>query len=227
VPDRLLTAALAGSAAASAAAAGPTETALAVPDPPPWHWVVRTDSLELYAAAGGRLSLVRGGGAVHHVKVALAADGLAADVSLLPEPDVDPGHLARVTVAGRVAITDEAVARFEATEPGSHSADRMLPERAVDDLLRAIADIQGVSVRLAPEPDGSESDSWSGVLHGREDTPRAWLRAGEALAAMVLAANQHGLAIAANPVDAADPDARPWLDGLAQPYLTLRVAPAR
>ena len=132
MPDRLLTAALAGSAAASAAAAGPTETALSFTDPPPWHWVVHTDSLELYADAGGRLSLVRGGGAVHHVRVALAADGIAADVSLLPEPDVDPGRLARVRATGRVAVTAEAKARFEATEPGLRFAEPMPPDAAVE-----------------------------------------------------------------------------------------------
>lgn len=220
MPDRLLTAALAGSAAASAATAGPTETALAVLDPPPWHWVVHTDSLELYAGAGDRLALVRAGGAVHHVKVALAADGMAAHISLLPEPFIDPGHLARVTVSRRVAVTPEAMASFEATEPG-HPVTELPPRRAVDTLVRAVADVEGMAVRLDPESGG-----WAGVLHGAEDTARAWLRAGEALAAMVLAGNRHGLAIAATEADPTDPEARPLFDDVTQPYLTLRVTPA-
>jgi hypothetical protein len=220
VPDRLLTAALAGSAAASAATTGPTETALAVPDAPPWHWVVHTDSLELYADARGRLPLVRAGGAVHHVKVALAADGVAADVSLLPEPFIDPDHLARVTVSRRVAVTSEAVASFEATEPG-HPVTELPPQRAVDTLVRAAAEVEGVDVRLAPERDGL-----AGVLHGEEDSARAWLRAGEALAAMVLAANRHGLTVVANEADPTDPATRPLLVDLTQPYLLLRVTPA-
>ena len=75
--------------------------------------------------------------------------------------------------------------------------------------------------RLSPDADG-----WAGVLHGDEDTPRAWLRAGEALAAMVLTANRHGLAVVANRADPSDPGARALLDDVAQPYLTLHVTRA-
>ena len=49
--DRELTAALAGSAASAAAAlAAPSlRTALAIGEAQPWRWVVRSDSMDLYA----------------------------------------------------------------------------------------------------------------------------------------------------------------------------------
>jgi hypothetical protein len=242
--DRRLTAALAGSAATSAAVAAHADAALSFGDTPPWHWVVHTDAIDLYANHAprprdteGRLRLVRSGGAVHHVRVALAADGLAARVSLLPEPDVDPRHLARVTAGERIAVTAEAKALYEATEAGPAVSPGQ-PALVLDELARAVAAAGGVALALdrhvtGPDATGAEV---LGVLYGDEDDASAWLHAGEALSATVLAANRHGLAVVASLVGAArgvPPAARAALRGLLagieHPYIALRIiqAPAR
>ena len=80
----------------------------------PWQWRVGFDSVELHADWNRHLIatdpdrrdlVVSCGAALHHLLVALAAQGLEAEVDRLPDPD-DAGHLATVTVrpgAGRAA----------------------------------------------------------------------------------------------------------------------------
>jgi hypothetical protein len=195
--DRRVAQALAGSAAASAAVAESaadlrTASGLA------WRWVVRTNALDLYAVgsparaptnAERRTTWIAGGGALHRARVALAADGLASVATLLP--DADPDHLATLVPVGPIAVTDEAVARFDATEgprrvvrghldvpPGRREMARAL-------VATATAEGVGISVRR-------EADELIAVLYG-EDTPVAWLRAGEALSAVRLEAARRGL----------------------------------
>jgi hypothetical protein len=72
----------------------------------PWRWVVGPHSVHLYADrrrwlpstdADGRDLVVSCGAVLHHLRVALAATGLAAEVLRLPNPD-EEDHLAAVTV---------------------------------------------------------------------------------------------------------------------------------
>jgi nitroreductase len=80
----------------------------------PWRWRITDDSVELYADWNRHLIatdpdrrdlVVSCGAALHHLLVALAAQGLEVEVDRMPDPD-DAEHLATVTVrpgAGRTA----------------------------------------------------------------------------------------------------------------------------
>ena len=185
--NREIAAALAGSAAASAAVPTPDDglhsaAGLA------WRWVVSTDALDLYAdplAKGEqwRETFIGGGGALHRARVALAADGLAARVSLLP--DADPDHLARLVPVGSIEITPEAIALFDATEAIPGLIDRgRAPSRGLSRDLAAAAKAEGVRLRIE-----EDADDLIAILHG-PDTREAWLRAGAALSAVWLMAGR-------------------------------------
>ncbi len=229
--DRQLTAALAGSAAATAA----EPSVHAVPaslGARPWRWVVHTGSLDLFADRSrqavaadptDRLTLISCGDALHRARLALAADGLAARVTLLP--DADPDHVATVTAPERIDITDQARARYQATErrQADHGADHGLadhdatadarpPDTAVAALVAAAAE-EGMRLSLldrhqvielatatsvtrrAQDRIRQDDATVYGVLDGDGDTPQAWLRAGEALSAVWIEASQRGLSI--------------------------------
>lgn len=90
----------------------------------PWRWRVHRDHLDLYAdrrrqldAADpeGRLLMISCGAALHHARVALAAEGWRPEVERLPEP-ADPDHLARVRLGEHVGVTGEAMRRFQTIE---------------------------------------------------------------------------------------------------------------
>jgi len=226
--DRRVSVALAGSAAASAAVAEPAAD-LVTPSGLAWRWVVRPDALELYAAgdpgdADRRLTLISGGGALHRARIALEAEGLAPRVTLLP--DADPDHLATVVAEGPIAITADARARFDATE-GPQPPD-MPPELAglARDLAVA-ATAEGVRVSVR-----QEADELIAVLYG-EDTPDAWLRAGEALSAIRVEAARHGLTAVPTVAGRERPDPAPGAppaagdrrrDLRSVPYVHLRIA---
>jgi len=83
----------------------------------PWRWRVQNDTLELYAEfgrqltnsdPGARLLVLSCGAALHHARVALAAEGWTATVDRLPDP-ARPELLARLTVTGRIPVTSEAI----------------------------------------------------------------------------------------------------------------------
>jgi hypothetical protein len=226
VTDIQMTAALAGSAAAAGAA--PTlHSPLARDENRPWRWVVHTDCLDLYAerepvltpgrtrgpAPEDRLILLNCGGALHRAKVALAADGFASRVELLP--DDDPGHVATLVPTEPIEVTEEARELFAATEPSPAEVPdppRRPTEGAIDALVGA-ARGEGVRVRLldraevqrlaASTPvtrsvrDRIDRDDAGvyGVLYGEADTAEAWLRAGEALSALWLEATRRRLTV--------------------------------
>jgi len=197
--DRRVSVALAGSAAASAAVAE-SAADLVTPSGLAWRWIVRPHALELYAVsdpgdADRRLTLISGGGALHRARIALEAEGLAPRVTLLP--DADPDHLATVVAEGPIAITADARARFDATEgpqppdmPPGVAGGRLASSPDVAGLARdlvAAATAEGVRVSVR-----QEADELIAVLYG-EDTPDAWLRAGEAMSAIRVEAARHGL----------------------------------
>jgi len=83
----------------------------------PWRWRVRARSLELRAERGrqlpvtdpsGRLLTVSCGTALHHVRLALGAEGWVAEVHRLPDP-ADPDLLARLTPTGRTEVTSASM----------------------------------------------------------------------------------------------------------------------
>lgn len=72
----------------------------------PWRWRIGYDRIELHADWDRHLTVtdpdrrdlvLSCGAALHHLRVALAARGIAADVQRLPDPE-DTGHLATVLV---------------------------------------------------------------------------------------------------------------------------------
>jgi hypothetical protein len=91
-PDRTVAAALAGSAAASAVVpadeAGPGTDAALAEAARAWRWVVGTEALDLYAVPEASphwpATWIAAGGALHRARVALAAEGLQAHITLLP-----------------------------------------------------------------------------------------------------------------------------------------------
>jgi nitroreductase len=88
----------------------------------PWRWRLHGQVLDLYADDGrrltvsdpdGRLATLSCGAALHHVRVALAAEGWQVDVARLPDPAGDPGHLARLHITGTVPVTADALRQVQ------------------------------------------------------------------------------------------------------------------
>jgi hypothetical protein len=82
----------------------------------PWRWRVDGDSMWLYAEPirqltasdpGGRLMVLSCGAALHHARIALAAQGWRTNVDRLAEPDRSQ-LLARVCIVGRTEETQAA-----------------------------------------------------------------------------------------------------------------------
>jgi hypothetical protein len=265
VTDRQLAAALAGSAASAAAV--PVEaaprSALTSTEARRWRWVLHPDSIDLYADVHGyagppvapghrapaprpgseladdQLVLLSSGGALQHARIALAAEGRAARVRLLP--DTDPTHLATVTADEQIEVTAEAVARYETLsgtgptrEPGH---DDTLTQAELDELRNA-ATAEGVRL-VVLEPDqvlrlaspirrsGSRDRDRFAVLCGQGDAPEYWLRAGAALAAIEVIAARRGLTVAPSAAAVQLPRARATLRRLlpdiGTPYLAVRI----
>jgi nitroreductase len=88
----------------------------------PWRWRIHDATADLFADTqrqlrvvdpDRRLLTISCGAVLHHVCVALAADGFAVGVDLLPTA-ADEDHLARITVTGHAPATDAATAHREA-----------------------------------------------------------------------------------------------------------------
>ena len=113
----------------------------------PWRWRITDDVIQLHAdwnrhlAAtdpGRRDLVISCGAALHHLLVALAAQGLEVQVDRLPDPD-DSGHLATVTVrpgAGHVA--DAAL--FPAIERRRTDRRRMSHRPVPSELLQVLTE---------------------------------------------------------------------------------------
>jgi nitroreductase len=86
----------------------------------PWHWTVGAQTLELSVDPSrqlpatdpsGRMVTISCGAALHHARVALAAEGYAARVDMLPEP----GLLARISELQPQPVTAQAMRLLQAT----------------------------------------------------------------------------------------------------------------
>lgn len=129
----------------------------------PWRWRVTGDTLELIADRArqlraldpdGRMLTVSCGTALHHARVALAAQGYHADVRRFPE---GPGSdlLARVTL-GEQAIADPATMRLYQTTLVRQTDRRTVPDRPIaPDVLPVLARAaaaEGVNLQIL-DPD--------------------------------------------------------------------------
>jgi nitroreductase len=142
--------------AEAAAAAG---YAPSVHNTQPWRWRVGDKGLDLYADHSrqlqiadpeGRLLTMSCGAALHHARVALAAEGWAVEVRRLPAPD-DPDDLARLALTGRTDVTAEAMRHFQAIGL-RHTDRRPVGETSAGftelDAVRRAAVAEGVDLHI-------------------------------------------------------------------------------
>jgi nitroreductase len=156
----------ASAARALSAAAASALLAPSIHNTQPWRWQIRGGVGELYADThrqlpiadpDGRLMMLSCGAALHHACVALAAEGIAIDVVRTDEdrngdhPDSlgESNHLARLSVTGRVPVTDAAMRMFQ-TISIRHTdrrplLEQRLPASAID-ALRATAAPFGIGL---------------------------------------------------------------------------------
>jgi hypothetical protein len=172
-------------------------------DTQPWRWRIDDDRAELYADRsrrppdgdpGDRLLTIGCGAAMHHARVALAADGVGVDMVRWPEP-AEPDLLAVLQYTGPVR-----------REPGAERLRRAIAARRTDqrpftaepipdariEPLRAA--VQAVGARLYLQAGTGPRDA---VITTAGDEPADWLIAGEALSAVLLHAVAEGLATSA------------------------------
>jgi len=131
----------------------------------PWRWTLSPDAIDLYADRSrqltaadpdGRMLTVSCGAALHHARVALAAEGWEAVVERYPEP---PDHLARITLGAHVGVTPEAMRTFQAAEM-RHTDRRPVTEDPVDAVVlgevATAARAEGVGVHVLTADQVSE-----------------------------------------------------------------------
>ncbi|GAA2558886.1 hypothetical protein [Pseudonocardia hydrocarbonoxydans] len=118
----------------------------------PWRWRIGPDAIELHADWDRHLSVtdpdhrdlvLSCGAALHHLRVALAARRIPADIARLPDPD-DRGHLATVAVRDQdtaAAVTDTIDADLFPAIARRRTDRRRMSHRPVPrDCLRSLAE---------------------------------------------------------------------------------------
>jgi hypothetical protein len=137
-----------------------TEHALLAPsvhNTQPWKWRVSTDAVELYADPDRHLVgtdpdsrdlVISCGAALHHLRVALAAAGIAVAVERLPDPEdrtllavvrIVDGPIDENAAALAGAIGDRRSDRRAFAPDPAHPAQlRLLTERAADEDVRLV-----------------------------------------------------------------------------------------
>jgi nitroreductase len=130
----------------------------------PWRWSLTSPTtVELRAQRSRQLAIADPdgllltescGAALHHLRLALEAEGLRADVARVPEAH-DPDLLARVSVVGRIATaphTSELVAATRTRRTDRRPvSDRPVPMAVLETVTAAMCE-QGASVYLL-QPD--------------------------------------------------------------------------
>ncbi|WP_433306944.1 Acg family FMN-binding oxidoreductase [Actinoplanes sp. CA-030573] len=129
----------------------------------PWSWRITGDTMSLFADSSrrlttvdkeGRLLYLSCGAALHHARVALAASGHAAAVSLLPDP-AEPALLATVRLTGTAEATEADRSLFSAITR-RHSdrrsfGDRPVPEDELTVLRRLVEEAGAYLHVVRPE----------------------------------------------------------------------------
>lgn len=109
----------------------------------PWRWRVTGSTLHLYAERDrqlpvtdplGRLLILSCGAALHHVRLAIAAEGWHTEVHRLP--DGDASLLASITLTDRAA-PDPLVTRLEQAIMVRHTDRRPVPDVPIDPAVLA------------------------------------------------------------------------------------------
>lgn len=151
----------------------------------PWRWRVSETSLDLYrdhrrrlgiTDPDGRLATLSCGAALHHARIALAAQGLDAQVVRLPDP-TDPDHLARVDVVGHIPVVPQAM-RLVQTVRLRHTDRRPVTGTRLDarTLAAITAAVTDEGARLWPLPDGGVVELAAAVSYAQrtEAAEQAW-----------------------------------------------------
>lgn len=127
----------------------------------PWRWRIRRDGVELHADRSrllvatdpdGRDLVLSCGAALHHLRVALAARGLRAEVAYLPDPEAD-GHLATVTLrpgSGDVTGMDLFPAIARRRTERRRMSHRPVPDGHLDTLVEVARAAGAVLVPVPP-----------------------------------------------------------------------------
>ncbi|WP_416900485.1 Acg family FMN-binding oxidoreductase [Micromonospora echinospora] len=115
----------------------------------PWSWRVLPDALELRVAPErrlaatdpeGRLLALSCGAALHHARVALAAEGWTPAVERLPDP-ADPDLLARITGSRRAEPEPEAMRSVQCMQVRHTDrrpvSEEQVPTAAIGEITRA------------------------------------------------------------------------------------------
>jgi nitroreductase len=129
----------------------------------PWRWRIGSGAVELHADLSRHLAstdpdrrdlVLSCGAALHHVRAALAAVGVATAVDRVPDPD-DSTHLA--TVRARPGPPDPRLAELAPAMEQRRSDRRRFAAATVDDhvldTLRAAASANGAVLHVVTNPD--------------------------------------------------------------------------
>ncbi|WP_327004473.1 hypothetical protein OHA72_57175 [Dactylosporangium sp. NBC_01737] len=190
-----------------------TFAALSAPsvlDTQPWRWRIDEDRIELHADwrrrladidPDGRLLLMSCGAALHHTRVALAAEGVGVDVLRFPDSG-DPDLLAELRYTGPAERAPGSGALFRAI--AVRRSDRRpfaggyMPGGDLT-LLREAAEQVGAAAYTVTGKDlpGSADDTAYVVITTPGAATNDWVTAGEAVSAVLLTAVAAGLATAA------------------------------
>jgi hypothetical protein len=151
----------------------------------PWRWRVSGSTLELWAVPDrqlpitdpdGRLLTVSCGAALHHARIALAAEGWQVSVDRQPDPS-QPDLLAEVTVAQPIELAPAAV-RLLQTARVRHTDRRPVADTPVDptviDHLRQVADREGARLHVLRQDDVVELAGAASHAQNVEGTEEAW-----------------------------------------------------
>ncbi len=125
----------------------------------PWRWRVSHHGLDLFAErsrqlqvadAQGRLLTMSCGAALHHLRVALAAEGWTAQVHRMPDP-ADADHVARISLGQRIPVTATAMRLFQAIRMRHTDrrpvSDTPVPAAALDAVRAAVTE-EGVDLQV-------------------------------------------------------------------------------
>jgi nitroreductase len=151
----------------------------------PWRWRVTGSTLDLYAQRDrqlpvtdplSRLLTLSCGAALHHVRLAIAAEGWHTDVHRLPDPH-DATWLATITLTDRAA-PDPRVTRLEQAITIRHTDRRPVPDIDIDPAvlaqLRDICEAENARLHLLKRDDVITLASAAAQAQSLEAMDPAW-----------------------------------------------------
>jgi len=212
-----------------AAAAQDALQAPSVLNTQPWRWRIDADVLELHADRDrqlavadpdGRLLLLSCGAALHHARLAMAAAGWSAQVRRLADSSPMIFWRASSWAHHRGELVRGANRPSWSGGVPAGTTVRRVPRRVpVRELTLPLR--EGMQV----QPGGDRGATYF-VLFGDSDDAPDWLRAGEALSAVLLTAIALGLSVTpiSDVIEVAHPRelVRGLLTGRGHPFIVLR-----